>query len=272
MVKMDTNTKYRKKWSEDETILAFYYYCQIPFGKIDHRNPQIIQIAELIGRTPSSVSLKMGNLGHFDPSLQRRNVVGMSNASKLDEQVVKEFLDNWEELAVRARQIEAEYLLVARQRSTDIDTLPASDIETLPEGIDNLTKTKHRINQKFFREAVLSSYLQRCCITGMALPPLLVASHIKPWAVSNPKTERTNPCNGLCLNALHDKAFDRGLITVLPDYTVRVSSELKKARLDAETEWLLACDRQRITLPERFLPAREFLEYHNDMVFEKTIL
>ena len=57
---MDTETKYRKKWSEDETILAFYNYCQIPFGKIDHRNPRIIEIAKLIGRTPSSVSLKRG--------------------------------------------------------------------------------------------------------------------------------------------------------------------------------------------------------------------
>mgnify|MGYP000817520861 FL=1 len=104
------------------------------------------------------------------------------------------------------------------------------------------------------------------------VPALLVASHIKPWAVSDPKTERTNPCNGLCLNALHDKAFDRGLITVLPDYTVRVSKELKKTGPDSETEWLLSCDKQKITLPEKFLPAREFLEYHNDMIFEKSLL
>ena len=206
----------------------------------------------------------MGNLGHFDPSLQSRNVVGMSNASKLDEQVVKEFLDNWEELAVRARKIEAEYLKTAQSEE--------AQIEELPEGLDNITDTKQRMNQQFFREAVLSSYLQRCCITGMAVPALLVASHIKPWAVSDPKTERTNPCNGLCLNALHDKAFDRGLITVLPDYTVRVSKELKKTGPDSETEWLLSCDKQKITLPEKFLPAREFLEYHNDMIFEKSLL
>lgn len=133
---------------------------------------------------------------------------------------MKEFLDNWEELAVRARKIEAEYLKTAQSEE--------AQIEELPEGLDNITETKQRMNQQFFREAVLSSYLQRCCITGMAVPALLVASHIKPWAVSDPKTERTNPCNGLCLNALHDKAFDRGLITVLPDYTVRVSKELKK--------------------------------------------
>ena len=76
----------------------------------------------------------MGNLGHFDPSLQSRNVVGMSNASKLDEQVVKEFLDNWEELAVRARKIEAEYLKTAQSEE--------AQIEELPEGLDNITETK----------------------------------------------------------------------------------------------------------------------------------
>ena len=55
-------TKYGKKWSEDETILAFYYYCQIPFGKIHKTNPEIMHIASILGRTPSSVVLKMGNL------------------------------------------------------------------------------------------------------------------------------------------------------------------------------------------------------------------
>ena len=80
--------KYGKKWSEDETILAFYYYCQIPFGKIHKTNPEIMHIASILGRTPSSVVLKMGNLGHFDPELQKRNVSGLSNASKTDEEVL----------------------------------------------------------------------------------------------------------------------------------------------------------------------------------------
>ena len=81
-------TKYGKKWSEDETILAFYYYCQIPFGKIHKTNPEIMHIASILGRTPSSVVLKMGNLGHVDPELQKRNVSGLSNASKTDKEVV----------------------------------------------------------------------------------------------------------------------------------------------------------------------------------------
>lgn len=90
--------KYGQKWSEEETILAFYLYCQVPFSKITKTNPDIIRLAKILGRTPSSVGLKMANLAHFDPELRRRNRTGMSNASKLDEAVANRFCDNWEEL------------------------------------------------------------------------------------------------------------------------------------------------------------------------------
>lgn len=245
--------KYGQKWSVDETVVAFFYYCQIPFGRITKSNPEVIRIAALLGRTPSSVALKMANLGHFDPELQRRNISGLSNASKTDAEVVKSFYDNWEGLAARAKEIES--------------TLTAESGIILPEGTTRETVVNARVNQYFFREAVLASYQQRCCITGISVPSLLIASHIKPWAASDPQRERTNPSNGLCLNALHDRAFDQGLLTVLPDYSIRVSSKLKDA-MDAESmAWLMECDKQTIRLPERFLPGREFLQYHNDVVF-----
>ncbi len=59
--------RYREKWSREETILAFDLYCRTPFSKIGKTNKNIIELAELIGRTPSSVGLKMANLAHFDP-------------------------------------------------------------------------------------------------------------------------------------------------------------------------------------------------------------
>lgn len=246
--------KYGKKWSEEETILAYYYYCKIPFGKIHKGNPKIIEIANMLGRTPSSVVFKMGNIGHFDPELRKKNITGLKNASKLDEYVVQQFYSDWESLADKARKIEV-----------SMTTKNNSDIEvSLPLGEDIIVETKRRANQAFFREAVLSSYKNTCCITGINVPTLLIASHIKPWAISNPQTERTNPSNGLCLNALHDKAFDKGLITILPDYTIKVSSKLKKTD---NVEWLLQCEGNKIILPEKFYPSREFLEYHNDVIF-----
>ena len=80
-----------------------------------------------------------------------------------------------------------------------------------------LGRIKER-GQYFFRLAVLNSYENKGCITGLPYTELLVASHIKPWKDSDLKVEKTNPMNGLSLNALYDKAFDKGLITITPDY------------------------------------------------------
>ena len=129
--------------------------------------------------------------------------------------------------------------------------------------------TKTRVGQYFFRMAVLTSYRNRCCITGMEKPELLVASHIKPWKDSDEKTERTNPSNGLCLNSLHDKAFDRGFITIDNRYRIVMSSKLKDVRMDAETrDWFWSYEGKEIILPEKFLPDKDFIQYHNDVVFK----
>ena len=56
---------------------------------------------------------------------------------------------------------------------------------------------KQRVNQWFFRRAVLAAYGARCCITGLDVPQLLVAGHIAPW--SKDKQNRVNPQNGICL-------------------------------------------------------------------------
>lgn len=63
------------------TGLAFELYCRIPFVKINQNNPQIIELAELLGRTPGSIVLKVHNLAHHDPELQKRNVSGMAHGS-----------------------------------------------------------------------------------------------------------------------------------------------------------------------------------------------
>ena len=251
--------KYGTKWSDEETILAFYYYCKTPIKQLKATNPEIIRLSSLLGRTASSVSLKMWNLLHFDPDAQKQNIAGMRNASKTDARIVAQFLNAWEDLTFKAIQIE--------MALTSNSITNQQDIQSYPIGNDVKNSNKARINQQFFREAVLTSYYRRCCITGISIPELLIASHIKPWAISDPETERTNPRNGLCLNALHDKAFDQGLITVLPDYTVRVSSKLKEYSHPNTMAWLLQCDKQPIAKPEKFFPCRKFLEYHNDAIF-----
>ena len=118
-----------------------------------------------------------------------------------------------------------------------------------------------RVNQARFRKAVLASYNATCCISGLRHEKLVIASHIVPW--SEDTHNRLNPQNGLCLSALHDRAYDQGLMTVLPDFTVRVSPALRALGDDRfMADALLRFDGAPITLPERFRPAPEFLARH----------
>jgi putative restriction endonuclease len=252
-------------WTREETILAFALYCKIPFGKIHKTNPQIAELAHQIGRTPSSVSMKMCNFGRFDPELQKRNVSGLSNGSKLDKMIWDEFSLDGENLITEAAKILAQY---KNQSLTDLVDL--SDLPDLPEGNEKQQIIKARLNQSFFRDTLFSSYHSACCITGINIPALLVASHIKPWKDSNPKNERISPANGLLLNAFHDKAFDKGYISINTQYEIMVSTKVSEFTINQTCqEWFMAYKGKKITLPEKFLPCKEFIEYHNDIVFLK---
>lgn len=255
--------RYREKWSREETILAFDLYCKTPFSKISKTNKKIIELASVIGRTPSSVGLKMANLAHYDPELIVENKKGMANGSKLDKEIFDEFSNNWEALSYQAQSILAEY------KKTKIEELiPMMDIEAIPAGEYRDQVIKRRVGQYFFRMSVLSAYSNKCCVTGMNCPDLLIASHIKPWKDSDEKTERANPSNGLCLNALHDRAFDQGLITIDSEYRIINSKKLKDANMDeCSREWFKSYDHKEIILPDKFYPDKLLIEYHNDMIF-----
>lgn len=255
--------KYRVKWSREETILAFDLYCRTPFSKINKTNKNIIELANLLGRTPSSVGLKMANLAHFDTELQARKVTGMAHGSKLDSLIWQEFSNNWEELSYQAK------IIMAKMKHTQVESLiEFPDIDLIPPGNYREQQVKTRIGQYFFRMAVLNAYDNRCCITGLLKPELLIASHIKPWKDSDCNTERTNPSNGLCLNSLHDKAFDRGFITIDKNFNIILSKQIKEAKMDEGTKnWFESYDRKQILLPDKFLPGKDFIEYHNDVIF-----
>ena len=252
-------------WTRDESILAFSLYCRTPYGKINKTNPGIVELASIIGRTPSSVGMKMGNFGRFDPELQRRNVTGLPNGSKMDEVVWNEFYQNGESLAVEAARIMADYTGKPIAEQVDL-----SDLPLIPDGDEKERIVKARLNQRFFREALMSSYHSSCCITGISVPDLLVASYIKPWRASDPKTERNSLSNGLLLNALHGKAFERGYISISTTFDILASSKLSEYVSSNEcNNWIAAFAGKRISLPEKFVPNRQFIEYHNDAVFLK---
>ncbi len=159
----------RKNWTREETILAFDLYCKVPFSKISKTNEKIIDLAKVIGRTPSAVGLKMANLARFDKELQSRDVSGMSHGSKLDEEIWNEFCNNWEELSYQAQII-----LANRKQTTVEKMLDYVDVECIPAGEYRESIVKNRIGQYFFRISVLSAYSNKCCITGLSIPALLV--------------------------------------------------------------------------------------------------
>ena len=258
--------RYRQRWTREETIVVFHLYCRIPFARVSARNPDVMHLAGLIGRTPASVNLKIANFGSLDPALRKRKISGMDHASRLDKAVWREFSRDWESLALESERLLAVFRRIQRLDVDAVGALPVSNAEAMHLGVEKLRLGKQRIGQQFFRAAVLSAYGGKCCVTGIARAELLTASHIKPWRECD-KTEKANPCNGLCLNALHDRAFDRGLLTIDGDYCVQLGRVLAQSRDAIIADLFHQYDGRKIHLPEKFIPAADFLAYHRERIF-----
>jgi putative restriction endonuclease len=251
----------RANWTEEELILAFNLYCKIPFGQFHHDNPQVIELAKILGRTPSAVALKLSNFARLDPIHKKRGISGMSHGSKLEQVVWDKFNNNWEELAY-----ESELLLAKSTGKNEIDII--EDIDTLPAGRDREAAAKVRVNQNFFRSMILANYRNACAICSMPEPRLLVAAHIIPWSVD--PSLRMNPTNGICMCVLHEKAFDAGLITITNDYLLMLSNEVKKYASNlAIQRGFIVYDGCSLRSPDKFQPGRKFLKYHRDNLFNK---
>jgi hypothetical protein len=250
-------TAERRLWSRAETLAAIHVYLLLPFGQLHRNQPLIKQLASWIDRSPSSVALKLVNLASLDPQIVDSGRVGMKNASAQDEKIWAELLAGWDHVALQAA---GEYERLATANGVS----PESDVaETLGafEGNTRVATVELRVNQARFRKAVLASYNATCCISGLKHPKLVIASHIVPW--SEDKQNRLNPQNGLCLSALHDRAYDQGLLTVMPDFTVRVSPDLYSQHDSAfGAAALLQFQGRPITMPERFRPCPAFLANH----------
>ncbi len=270
-------------WTREQTIVALYVYCLIPFNKANNSNTEIRKKAEIIGRSVNSVKMKVGNFGSLDPELRRRNIKGLRGTSRLDEQIWDEYNGKWNQLAIDAERIIAKCkgetfvessVSILNEENLHSGILPnAHDSEidnvlrNLREGVEKERLVKVRVNQQFFRKMILSSYENRCCITGMTDARLLDACHIVDWAEN--ESERMNPCNGLCMSLTFHRAYDKNLIGITPDYTLCISDELLQA-YDQELpngtkpafDCLTSLNGRTIFLPNRFLPNRDFLAMH----------
>lgn len=257
-----TQSKYNTSWSREELILALYLYCQIPFAKTKASNPEVIRLAQLLGRTPSSVARKLGNFGAFDPLLSQRGISGLTHFSKADREIWNEFYQRWDSLVAESQQI-----LTDKHAEEVLSNQDEAPVISRPLGKTEREATVLiRLGQAFFRRTVLSSYEYSCCVCEIDLPQLLVGSHILPWSAN--KEQRTDPQNGVCLCALHDRAFDRGLISINQSFEIMVSSKVAASRKEFTKAVLLSFCNQKIKMPRRFAPNPEYLDWHVKNIFQ----
>lgn len=251
----------RRLWERKELILALSVYFQLPFGRLNRSTPEVMELARLLGRTSNSAALRLVNFAACDPYIINSGRTGMPAGIPVCKPIWDEYANDKERLFLEAQQIRAELMQKSIEESLNIP-------QTLLVGKEKETVIKQRVNQSVFRTMILQNYENKCAITGINVPDLLIASHIIPWADSTAE-QRLAPENGICLSALYDKAFDRGLITISPDdYTITLSSAL----LEYETKDYFdthfgSIAGNKIIMPIEHAPNRDYLAYHKENIF-----
>jgi putative restriction endonuclease len=263
-----------RKWTREELLVAINVYRKLTFGQLHARNPVIIEVAKMLGRPPGSVAMKLCNLASLDPLLKARGIRGLHGASNLDREVWDEFQAHTGTLAPQSE--EALRRLFKAGEEDDVEVVAGHGVRVRraghaspPAGLTEQTASmKVRRGQQFFRQMILNAFDGRCCVTGIPVRELLVASHILPWG--DFPEERLNPQNGLCLSRLHDAAFDQGLIALDDDYRLVLSRELKShfPQRALELDFAAYAGKPLMMPQEAPCPSRDFLRYHRQKVFK----
>ncbi len=277
----------RRPWSRDELLVAFALYLKLPLRMHHERHPEVIGQAMRLERAPAAVAMKLGNIRSLDDSITSTGRSGLRNASKADREMWAEMQSDWTtfiavaETALNsdaAKQSEngavADYAPegVANDGNLADDPPVAVSADSLPSlddhsvhGTDIAVTATRRSGQTLFRQIVLSAYRNQCALTGLSDPRLLVASHIIPW--SQAPGMRLNPRNGIALNALYDKAFDRGLITFDDDLRLQISPALEADHSEFADLAFRTRAGTRLAVPDKFAPDPDALTYHRATIY-----
>jgi len=251
-------------WTRDELIIVFNLYLKLPFGKLHTKTPEVTELASLTGRTVNSIAIRLSNFASCDPYHQNRGVKGMQGGRQQCQPIWDEFFLNKEALVFESERILAEKENQTIEKKFSELLFDLKDLK----GETKLREVRTRVNQNVFRQIVIANYNTKCAITGIDIPDLLVASHILPWAKN--ENERLNPENGICLSALYDKAYDRGYISITEKYHVVLSTDLKKkSKHEFFSKYFSHIEGAPIILPKKYLPNKEFLQFHTDTIFKR---
>lgn len=122
--------------------------------------------------------------------------------------------------------------------------------------------------QMIFREALLKAYSGKCAFTGLSFPEGLDACHIIPWKDAD-DDERLDPRNGILLNKFHHGLFDRGVMTVRPDYTIEYCGKKSKNECsEIERDMVIDLSGKKMAVPKvrKHKPLPEYIARHNEML------
>ncbi|MCP3782952.1 HNH endonuclease [Micromonospora sp. A3M-1-15] len=145
---------------------------------------------------------------------------------------------------------------------------------------ERLLTAAARVGQHRFARNVLQNNGHRCTFCGLGVRAgglraqrMLVASHIKPWRVSN-SGERLDPRNGIAACPTHDVAFDTGLLTIDHDLRIHVRPEVQEAAED-DTAVRSSFGRpplaQHLLLPQNAIPPGvRYLDWHYEHVYRRV--
>lgn len=254
-----------RSWTNPERLAAMYLYCQTPFGRLHARNPEIIALAERMGRSASSLAMKLTNFASLDPEQQRRGIKGLRGASEGDRAIWQDFHANWSRMVESSARAYEAYLapavppdpLVVRERS---------ELRAWGGGATTVERTvAARRGQDWFRATLLAGFEGSCCVSGCNVESMLVASHIVPWAQA--EELRLNPHNGLLLSAIHDRAFESGDLAIDDDYRVLVAAPLRRSANDFLQQAVVRYHGQPLRMPQRFAPDPALLRQHREARF-----
>lgn len=133
---------------------------------------------------------------------------------------------------------------------------------------DTSPNVSEPVRDQGFRQAIVEAYDHQCAISGIRIlttdhHTAVEAAHIKPWSVS----QNDDPRNGLALSKLCHWAFEEGLLTITPEYTILTSPELTAPY--NTTGILDTLDGRSPHLPKEdaLRPDPEYLDWHRDERF-----
>lgn len=248
-------TSERKDWTRDHLLLTLHLYWRIPFGQQHARNPQVIELANALGRTANSVAMKLNNFSALDPIEAARKIKGLHKTSALDRAVWQEFTEHHAEVAPESEAL-------WRTRVEGLPGVSTDATEQAPIGPTEVLATRRtRRGQDFFRRVVLANFGGRCALTGVASAALVNASHIVAWADDD--GHRLDAANGIALNRLHDAAFDQKLITFDDAFRLVVGPRVREVLSEGElSRGFLAYEGRPLAKPARHSISLTMLARH----------